>query len=342
MTPEDLGAQCSKCPFAKNGKSNPKFVLGSFPVKEAAAVLIGDGPSSSEEEMRKPFCGPTGEQLNKALEQVGLPREKLVVVNATCCKPPSNSSLDALLKAAACCLPAMNSQLKPYSTLFKFLMGTAAATSILGKLKKGGVEAARGFVREKEKAIVSYHPTYAFFHNPYARGTFEVDLQRFARMVRGHLEIGPDVDPNPRSADLAHLAESCEVLAFDIETTPAAGDEKGTTGKDPTRARLKSIGFGTTDRGLSVMWEDCGEEWIEQIKKVFLNEKITKVSWNGTWFDLPVLERYGFQIVNHIDGRDVRRALSAISPLSLRFSTSLYTDFSPWKEAEAADEDEVK
>ena len=64
------------------------------------------------------------------------------------------------------------------------------------------------------------------------------------------------------------------------------------------------------------------------------NSSIIKVFHNGWMFDQPVLRRYGVKVRNAKDTRDMRRAVSATSRLSLRHLTSIYSDFAPWKEVE--------
>lgn len=179
--------------------------------------------------------------------------------------------------------------------------------------------------------IASWTPQFAMFVAPYEWGSFSADINRFGRLLKGTLEAPPErILTKPTAADLRRLVASSEFLACDIETAPETPQE-GWTGKDPTRARLKSIGFGNTKIALSHWWQ--GGKLVEQeIAKVLRDPKILKVFHNGAWFDIRVLARYGLDIQNWEDTRDLRRAQSATSRLSLRHLGSLCTDFAPWKE----------
>jgi hypothetical protein len=55
------------------------------------------------------------------------------------------------------------------------------------------------------------------------------------------------------------------------------------------------------------------------------------VMQNGWWFDMRVLSRYGIKVNNMADTRDMRRAISVTSRLSLGYMGSLYLDIEDWK-----------
>lgn len=183
-------------------------------------------------------------------------------------------------------------------------------------------------------AIVTYHPTFALFYQPYEAGTFVADVKRFGRMIRGELE------PYPREevvragpADLARLIAEAKrhhrgVLSLDIETAPSDYSMPW-TGKDPTRAVLKTIGFGHTERGVS-FWVKGAD--ITHIAGTLGREDLLFVLQNGPWFDLRVLERYGLHVRRWVDTRDLRRALSNTSRLGLKYQASIYTDIWNWKD----------
>lgn len=122
-------------------------------------------------------------------------------------------------------------------------------------------------------------------------------------------------------------------VSLDIETGPETREEPW-TGKDPTRAKLRTIGFGTAEWGLSYKW-GTNRAVEHAIRQLLSSERgPVVVLHNGPWFDLRVLVRYGLSVLRWEDTRDARRALSSTSPLSLRYLASLYDDPDPWKEGE--------
>lgn len=326
--PLELGARCELCPFSLNGKPN-KPVLGEVP-ENPIGILVGEGPGAEEAACGRPFVGPTGRELDNSLREVGLDRRKLAVVNATCCKPTLGAGPDARVKAAQSCKPALEAQLEGIEHLPKFLMGTAAASSFM-RIVKGGVDFMRGFVRKETNAIISWHPTYAFFRNPYQWAVFDDDLRRFKRLIEGRLENQEtNIITEPTCADLKNLTKQGWV-AVDIETSPVS-DAEPWTGLDATQAALRSIQFGDEKNAVSFLWSWASAELRETVREILANKNITKVWCNGFWFDLRVLKRYNLESINNEDLRDMRCALSATAELSLRNMASQYTDLLPFKE----------
>lgn len=190
--------------------------------------------------------------------------------------------------------------------------------------------------------IHALHPNTAFFGLPREGGTFVEDVKRWGRMIRG--ELGPDLmnaKANGTAEDFEKLRRQGlkgVPLAVDIETGAANSDEPW-TGLDPTRARLKTIAIGTTEWGVSVCWADAPATVQETIRRILACEGILKVFHNGPWFDLRVLRRYKLPVRRWEDSRDLRRALSSTSKLSLRYLGSLYCDISNWKDEEKAEDD---
>lgn len=190
--------------------------------------------------------------------------------------------------------------------------------------------------------IHALHPNTAFFGLPREGGTFVEDVKRWGRMIRG--ELGPDLmnaKANGTAVDFFRLERrglGGVPLAVDIETGAENSDEPW-TGIDPTRARLKTIAIGTAKWGVSVNWADAPAAVQEIIRRILACENILKVFHNGPWFDLRVLRRYKLPVRRWEDTRDMRRALSSTSKLSLRYLGSLYCDISNWKDEEKAGDD---
>lgn len=196
-------------------------------------------------------------------------------------------------------------------------------------------------------AIITHHPTFAFFHQPYEAGTFICDVQRLARIVEGTTEKPPTIVAKATVADLKRLVAAGEPIAVDIETGPVGEkvwDPKKESyeyaepwsGKDPTRCRLRTIGFGNTTFGCSFTWKEIESKpsLKKYIAKLLASRLIVKLFHNGQWFDIRVLRRFRFVIRNWRDTRDFRRALSNTSRLSLRYLASISTDVHNWKDEE--------
>jgi uracil-DNA glycosylase len=69
---------CRECPLYRDATQT---VFGEGPVS-ARLMLVGETPGDREDLAGRPFVGPAGELLDRALRQLGWPREALYVTNA--------------------------------------------------------------------------------------------------------------------------------------------------------------------------------------------------------------------------------------------------------------------
>lgn len=182
--------------------------------------------------------------------------------------------------------------------------------------------------------ITTWNPGYVYFTNPYEWGAFEVDLERFKRLIDGKLERAPRILP-ATAANVRHFYQAGWV-AVDIETA-AEHPDRSWTGKNPLRAKLKLLGLGNEHVGLSIH-PTKHRRAFNEAKRLLADERVTKVFQNGDWFDLRNLAKHGIVVRGPIeDTRDGRRALSATSKVSLGYMASIYTDADPWKKGEDDD-----
>jgi len=74
----EAAACCTACPLYKNATQT---VFGEGR-KEPALMLLGEQPGDQEDLAGKPFVGPAGQILNRALEEAGIDRNAVYVTNA--------------------------------------------------------------------------------------------------------------------------------------------------------------------------------------------------------------------------------------------------------------------
>lgn len=325
-----LKPDCKACPFALHGKPRSP-VLPDIPKNPCGVVLL-DCPSSDDAEKGEHMSGLTGGQLRQELQDAGV-LGKVAVLSAAACAPNSRDDMD-VGKAAHACRPVLEHYLAKLPGLPALAMGKWASHALTGKTR--AVQAARGFVRWGETdrpLVITWSPGYAVFKSPWNWGEMTVDIQRFGRIALGKLrEEHFDLNIAPRVRDIRQLVASASFLAVDIETAPEHPD-RGWTGKDPTRARLKSVAIGTESRAVAHWW-GRNDKVEAELKRVLESPYILKVWQNGHWFDDRVLKRYGITVRNVMDTRDMRRAISSTSRLGLGYQASILADFPPWKESE--------
>ncbi len=69
---------CTRCPLHQHAT---RVVPGEGP-RDAAMMLVGEQPGDQEDLAGRPFVGPAGDVLNKALARVGIDRTRVFVTNA--------------------------------------------------------------------------------------------------------------------------------------------------------------------------------------------------------------------------------------------------------------------
>jgi uracil-DNA glycosylase family protein len=72
-----IAADCKACDLYKRGTQT---VFGEGP-STARVMLVGEQPGDAEDVAGRPFVGPAGKLLDRALEQAGLDRERVYVTN---------------------------------------------------------------------------------------------------------------------------------------------------------------------------------------------------------------------------------------------------------------------
>jgi DNA polymerase len=71
-------ARCTRCPLYRNAI---QVVPGEGP-RKSPIMLVGEQPGDREDREGKPFVGPAGKLLDRALEDAGLDRDEIFMTNA--------------------------------------------------------------------------------------------------------------------------------------------------------------------------------------------------------------------------------------------------------------------
>ena len=74
----EAAADCKRCPLWKPATQT---VFGEGP-RNARILLVGEQPGDKEDLSGRPFVGPAGQMLDRALGELGLDRRKLYLTNA--------------------------------------------------------------------------------------------------------------------------------------------------------------------------------------------------------------------------------------------------------------------
>ena len=127
-------AHCTACPLYKNATQT---VFGEGP-QTARIVFVGEQPGDQEDLAGKPFVGPAGKLLDRALADAGIDRESVYITNAVKHfkwtargKRRLHQKPDA--RETAACRPWLQGELAAIRPAVLVCLGATAAQSIVGR-----------------------------------------------------------------------------------------------------------------------------------------------------------------------------------------------------------------
>lgn len=158
---QEAARHCRACPLWKTG-TQTVFGDGS---RKAKVVFVGEQPGNDEDLAGKPFVGPAGKLLDKALVEAGINRDEVYVTNAVkhfkwepkgkrrIHKKPNSREILA-------CRPWLDAELAVLQPKVVVCLGATAAQALLGKDFRVGQQ--RGeFIQSPlaERVIATVHPS---------------------------------------------------------------------------------------------------------------------------------------------------------------------------------------
>lgn len=371
--PEKRGAKCRICPLRGHtvvpGEGPPpteRLATGMSMI-----AVVGEAPGEQEERQGRPFVGPSGEELDRALRQAGLDRRKILVCNILACRPPGND-LELYMKslgkkareeAAAqeaeeggdekaqkkrkaevkvvspldCCMPRFLNEvdgIQNFITLGKTAtkMVTGQASGILS-IRGGLMELEETAETSRRRVMPTVHPAFVLRQQRWAH-VFRSDVHRAAAWFQGRADwVPPNVTYNPTAAELDAFLSGLEMITFDLETE----------GLECLTTRALCIGLGDEKNVMMVglLGKDGFTEFyspeekqkvLAVIKKHMEDPDKPKVSHNGGYFDRLVLENnLGIHLKMNIDTILLHRSVESELPHNLGYLGSIYANAPAWK-----------
>jgi uracil-DNA glycosylase family protein len=183
--------KCRACPL---WRAATQTVFGEG-ATNAALVMVGEQPGDKEDLEGRPFVGPAGTLLDRAMEQAGIDRADVYVTNAVKhfkWEPRGKRRLHKKpnSREMAACRPWLAAELRILKPKLLLCLGGTAAATIMGSqvrvLRDRGKVMASSYC---EKTMVTVHPS-ALLRAPdeasraKAYGEFVRDLKKVARLLR--------------------------------------------------------------------------------------------------------------------------------------------------------------
>ena len=129
----EAAAGCRGCHLWRNATQT---VFGEG-LKKSRVMFVGEQPGDKEDRAGRPFVGPAGMELDKALEAVGIPRDEVYITNLVkhfkfeergkrrIHQTPKRFEIDA-------CKPWLDEELKVVKPEALVLLGATAGKGLLG------------------------------------------------------------------------------------------------------------------------------------------------------------------------------------------------------------------
>jgi DNA polymerase len=188
---EKAARTCRACHLYKRATQT---VFGEGP-KGATLLLLGEQPGDQEDLAGKPFVGPAGKILDRALEEAGIKRDEVYVTNTVKhfkWEPRGKRRIHQKpnSREIAACRPWLEAELRVVRPKLLVCLGATAAQAILGPSFR--VTRERGKILESEiapRVLATVHPS-SLLRQPdeesrereYAR--FVADLRAALKAVR--------------------------------------------------------------------------------------------------------------------------------------------------------------
>ena len=157
------GAGCTKCPQLAATRQTVVFGSGNA---DADLMFVGEAPGANEDRQGLPFVGQAGRLLDTLLEEIGLTRGDVFVVNTLKCRPPGNR--DPLPQEIDACQDYLFRQLELIEPRVVCTLGNFATKLLRGDPTTGitrlhGREEIRRIGPRRVRLYPIYHPAAALY-----------------------------------------------------------------------------------------------------------------------------------------------------------------------------------
>ena len=157
--------------------------------RTARLAFVGEAPGAQEDAAGRPFVGKAGQLLDQLLQDSGMARGDVAVLNVLKCRPPGNRrpSGDEIAR----CRPYLEQQLGLLQPQLVVALGLTAVAWFLSGVggRRTTLAGARGVVHEARgyRVIATYHPSAAIRFGPSGAplAALREDLDFAARVLAG-------------------------------------------------------------------------------------------------------------------------------------------------------------
>jgi uracil-DNA glycosylase len=185
---------CTRCPQLAATRQTVVFGSGNA---DADLMFVGEAPGANEDRQGVPFVGQAGRLLDTLLEEIGLTRGDVFVVNVLKCRPPGNR--DPLPQEIEACQDYLFRQLeliepRVVCTLGNFSTKLLRGDPMTGITRLHGREEIRRIGPRRVRLYPIYHPAAALY-TPKMLDTLRADFERLPALLALDPPEQPEAEP---------------------------------------------------------------------------------------------------------------------------------------------------
>lgn len=181
---ETLAAAVSVCRLCALGEGRTQAVPGAGD-RSSRVVVVGRAPAEAEDHQGEPFVGMAGQLLDRMLQAIAWPRDKVYITNLVKCRPPGRRDPHALEMAE--CAPYLQHQLDLIQPALILALGEAVAQQLLGT--EAALDSLRGRVHRygaQETPLVATHDPGYLLRSPADKSQAWEDLKLMRAALADH------------------------------------------------------------------------------------------------------------------------------------------------------------
>ena len=160
-------------------------------VPDAKILLVGEAPGATEDQQGVPFCGESGQLLDKMLACIGLSRKKnIYITNTIFWRPPGNRR--PTNDETDMCKPFVEKHIALIKPKLIILVGGTATSTLLGKeegvtkLRKSYYSYSNKYLSQPIQTTAIFHPAY-LLRQPAKKKDSWYDLLRIQQFVEENI-----------------------------------------------------------------------------------------------------------------------------------------------------------
>jgi len=162
-TLDDLRAAAKSCKGCELYQNATQTVFGEG-LGTASILFVGEQPGDVEDLQGRPFVGPAGRLLDKALNEAEIPRREVYVTNAVkhfkfIQRGKRRLHQMPLIRQVTACRPWLEAEIEIIQPKVIVALGSTAAQAVLGRSVRVTQERGKFIPIDSREAFITIHPS---------------------------------------------------------------------------------------------------------------------------------------------------------------------------------------